>query len=197
MKTTIRIMFCMIMVLSVASLAIAAQTNTITVRAVVPTLQGMDVTINRIVGTTWTELTSNTLMDFTTLTYNSTLGIYTAPHYFAVDVGVLNNSGSWQIVHTPSSIFNTTTGNTAQNLNGNINVSFLRQITDTTSANIAAVSFTNSLRTITPTNIPSGSWLRIYYGIGTGSGDNTGVTPIVATQVAGTYQGSVTLALTP
>jgi len=157
----------------------------------------MTVTISQIVGTTWTTLASNTLMDFGTLSYNSTLGIYTAPHYFAVDVGVLNNSGSWSIQHTPSSIFNTTTGNTSQNLDGKINVTFMQQINATSDSPIANVSFAGSNRAITNVNIPSGSWLRVYYGLGTGSGDNTGVTPIVSSQTAGTYQGSVTLTLTP
>src|SRR5512135_810397 len=109
MKNAIRIIVCMIMVLSVATVASAAQTNNITVKAVIPTLQGMNVTVSKVVGTTWTTLTSNTLMDLGTLTFNSTLGIYTAGQYFAVDVGILNNSGAWSIQHTPSSIYNITT----------------------------------------------------------------------------------------
>jgi len=38
-------------------------------------------------------------------------------------------------------------------------------------------------------------WLRIYYGIGTGSGDVTGVTPVTLAQPVDTYSGSVTLTL--
>lgn len=195
LKGTIKIVGCLIMVLGVTSLVFAAATQTITVRAVVPTLNGMTVTISRVVGTTWTALAANTLMDFTTLTLDTTNHIFTAPHYFAVDVGVLNNN-AWSLTHTPSSVFNTTTGVSTQRLDSNINVSFLNQLNDTTSTDIAKVSFANSSRTITNTAIASG-WLRIYYGIGTGSGDNTGVVPIPQTQVGGTYQGSVTLSLTP
>ncbi len=188
-----------VMVLGFASVCLAAQTNTITVKAVIPSTNGMTVTISQVVGTTFTPLAANDTMDFGTLTLDTVNHIYSAPFYFAVDIGVLNNSGAWTVQHTPASIYNRTTGNTSQNLDSNINVTFEHQLTDTTSSPLAQLSFLNSTRSVTNTDISTG-WLRIYYGIGTGNTttpDNPGVVPIPQTQVAGNYQGSVTLALTP
>ncbi len=198
MKKMLKAATCLIMVLGLTSAAFAAATHTITVKATIPTLNGMTVTLSKVVGTTFTTQADNTLMDFGTLTFDTVNSIFTAAYYFALDIGVLNNA-AWTVQHTPSTIYNRTTGNTAQKLDSNINVSFFNQLTSTTANNIAKVSFLNSARTVTSTNIATG-WLRIYYGIGTGdpaNPDNTGVTPILSTQPAGNYQGSVTLSLTP
>ncbi len=178
-------------------LALAA-THTINVTAEVPSSNGMTVTISRVVGTVFTELGANDTMDFGLLNLDPVNHIFTAPHYFAVEVGIDSNAASWSIAHTPSSIYNRTTGITSQNLDGNVNVTFINQTSDTTEVALPdnEKSFGASTKTYTNANFPTG-WLRIYYGIGTGLGDNAGVTPIPATKTAGSYQGSVQIVLTP
>lgn len=184
------------MALCTVTWAHAATTATIAVKASVEPYVGLVVAISQVTGGVWTLLPSNQLMDFGTLSYNSQNQVFMANSYFAVDVGVVNNTGPWTLQHTPSTIYNTTTGNTAQKLDDHINVSFMKQIDDTNSSTIAKVSFTNSNQSVSSTTLGTG-WLRIYYGIGTGSGDNSGVTPVPKTQTAGIYQGSATITLTP
>ncbi|MDD5729800.1 MAG: hypothetical protein PHN57_01535 [Candidatus Omnitrophica bacterium] len=195
----LKVTMSLVMALGIYSPGFAAQANTLAVKAAVPALNGMNITISRVVGTVFTPLTANDTLDFGTLTLDPVNHIFTAPFFFAVDVGVLNNNGTWTLQHTPSSVFNRTTGNTAQNLDNNINVSFMQQVDSTTANPLAKLSFINSTKTITNTDIGTG-FLRIFYGIGTGnpaSPDNPGVLPIPQNQTAGNYQGSVVLSLTP
>jgi hypothetical protein len=130
-------------------------------------------------------------VDFGTLTYDSDYHIFRANAYYAVDVGVGSNAPSWSVSHTPNSVTNGT-----DNLDNNINVSFVKQLDDTTSSDLVKVSFANSSKSFSKTLL-AGGWLRIYYGIATGSGDNSGVVPITTDKPYGTYQGSAVLTLTP
>jgi hypothetical protein len=175
-------------------LCYAASTQTVNVRAVVPPLNGLSVSISRVQGTTWTTATS---IDFGTLDFDNTFKIFRAPFYYAVDCGVNDNSGNtWTVTHTRTNLAN---GN--QTLNNKVNVNFVRQDDKDTGVILTGgqVSYEDSNnKAYTKTQLNNGaSWLRIYYGVGTGSGDNPGVTPIDATQQAGTYRGSVTISLTP
>ena len=177
----------------------AGGTQTVTVRAVIPTSSSLNLSVSRVTGTTWANATS---IDFGTLTYNSTLGIFLPTSYYAVDCGVVDNTGNaWTLTHARTNVAN---GNAT--LNNNINVDFIRQLSSNTSvltplAELSYANATGSAATFTKAQIlgtNSTGWLRIYYGIGTGNTtDNPGVRPINATQPGGTYTGSVTLTLAP
>lgn len=174
-------------------LCYAAATQTVNVRAVVPSVNSLNLTVSRIQNLTWTNATS---MDFGTLTFDTTNHIFTSPYYYAVDCGVVDNSGNvWTLTHTAT---NFASGNNT--LNSKVNVDFMRQnLTNANGTVISERSYANASLgvPITKTQLGNDGWLRIYYGLGTGSGDNPGVTPINSTQASGTYTGSVTVTLTP
>ncbi|MFA6129858.1 MAG: hypothetical protein WC731_02615 [Candidatus Omnitrophota bacterium] len=172
----------------------AAASQTVTVNATVPTMTGgLTVTVSKVTGTVWT--TASTI-SFGTLTWDSINKIFLPASYYAVDVGVTDNSGTvWTLTHTRVSLQKDATNN----LNGKVNVSFNKQTSSTVSTELAKYSFGNSQNIAYTKTQLSGGWLRIYYGIGTGEAgkDATGVTPIGLDTPAGTYIGSVTITLTP
>src|SRR3989338_2771713 len=177
----------------------AGGTQTVTVRAVIPTSSSLNLSVSRVLVSDQTNWQNATSIDFGNLTYNSTLCIFTSPYYYAVDCGVVDNTGNaWTLAHARTNVVR---GGGTENLNNKINVDFVRQLSSNTSAltPLAELSYANatgSSATFTKAQIlgtNSTGWLRIYYGIGSGSGDNTGVSPINATQPGGTYTGSVTL----
>ncbi|MCM8782965.1 MAG: hypothetical protein NC909_01010 [Candidatus Omnitrophica bacterium] len=195
MKGILKTFASVIMCLGLVSTCLAGSTSTapITVKATVPQQSGLQVTISRInvPGDTWVP--GVTSIDFGTLTYDSTYNIFRANCYYALDIGVTSNSLSWTITHTANSILRS--GGT-ENLNNNVNVVFMKQTSDTSATQIAKVNYAASNGyTISKSQVSPG-WLRIYYGIATGSGDASGVTPIGATTTPGTYQGSIVLTLT-
>lgn len=173
------------------SVCFAADTKTVTVKAVIPQQNGLSVSISKVVvpGDTWYPGQSS--VDFGTLTFDTTFNIFRASSYYAVDVGINSNAVDWTVTHTPYSIVNG-----SADLNSNINVTFMRQVNDTTATELAKVSFANSSKAYTKSQL-TGAWLRIYYGIASGSGDNPGVTPVTMDKPYGNYQGSAVLTLTP
>ena len=192
------IAICMMIAISVtfcATGAFAGTSQTISLNATVPTVSGgLNVVISKVTGNAWS---SDTAINFGTLVWDTTNKIFTAPNYYAVDVKVNDNSGTvWTLTHTRASLKKDATNN----LDNNVNVSFYKETlsgTTTTESLLQTLSYNNSNNVAyTKTQLGTG-WLRMYYGIGTGSGDASGVLPIGATQSAGTYTGSVTITLTP
>lgn len=180
-----------VILLGAVSASFAADTKTVTVKAVIPQQNGLSVSISKIVtpGDTW--FPGQASVDFGTLTFDTTFNIFRASSYYAVDVGINSNAANWTVTHTPNTI-----SSGAANLDGNVNVSFMKQINDTTATELSKVSFANSSASFTKAQL-SGAWLRVYYGIASGAGDNPGVTPVAMDKPFGTYQGSVVLTLTP
>jgi len=188
----ILVVFLAVMVLAVASVALAADTKTVQVKANIPSTSSLNVTISKVVGTV---LTSATAVDFGNLILDPTYNIYKTSDgsYYAVDCGINSNASSWTVTHTI-----TTMANGSNNLDNKINVTFMNQQTSTTAVQLAKLSYTASNgKVINKTDITTGGWLRIYYGLATGSGDATGVVVIPATQASGAYAGVVTLTLAP
>lgn len=169
-----------------------AVSQTVTVNATVPVKTGgLTVGINKVTGSVWTP--NQTAIAFGTLTWDSINSIFLPASYYAVDIGVVDNTGTaWTVTHTRNSLANGT-----NNIDNKVNVSFNKQTSDTASTLLQKVSFGNSNSIAYTKAQLTGGWLRIYYGIGTGSGDATGVTPIGLDTPAGTYTGSVTITLTP
>lgn len=197
MKNILICMIAVIVVVVCATGAWAAQSTTVNVNAVVPTVSGgLTVTVSKVIGTTFT---GDTAINFGTLSLDTVNNIF-APsdkRYYAVDVGVRDNSGTiWTLTHTRSSLKKDATNN----LDSNVNVSFVKQVSSTVGVVDKYLSFNNSNNiAYTKTQLGAG-WLRIYYGLGTGNTttpDASGVTPIGLNKPAGTYAGSVTITLTP
>lgn len=184
-----RIITIFMLMVSITSLCLAASTRTVAVRAQIPQTDGLSVAISRVdKNNNWTPATS---IDFGTLYFDNTYNIWRSSYYYAVDVGVNSNARSWTVTHTRSSI-----AKGSENLNSNVNVTFMKQVDDNTGTQILKVSYQNSNNRAFTKSQLSGGWLRIYYGIATGQGDAPGVSPITMQKPYGTYQGSVTLTLT-
>jgi len=180
----------LIMIFGVASLCHAATTQNVTVKANIPQMNSLSVTVSRITASNddWNSATS---MDFGTLNFDNVNHIFRSNYYYAIDVGANTNAANWTLTHTRSSITNG-----SANLNDKVNVSFVKQINDTTDIPLDKLSYQNSHnKSYSKANL-SGGWLRIYYGLGTGLDDAPGVTPIGSDTPYGNYQGSVTLTLT-
>ncbi len=181
-----------IIALVIATVAFAADTKTVQVRATIPSQSSLNVTVSKVVGTVMTAATE---VDFGTLTLDPTFNIYRTSDnsYYCVDVGINSNATNWTVTHAVTSMANGTA-----NLNNNINVTFMNQQTSTTGVQLAKLSYNASNSRVTNrADITTGGWLRIYYGLATGSGDATGVAVIPATALAGAYAGTVTLTLAP
>ncbi len=187
-------MLTIVIVASCAGGVWAATSQTVNINASVPLLAGsLSVGVSKITGSTWTSATS---ISFGTLTWNTTNHIFLADSYFAVDIGVVDNSGTaWTITHTRTSL----AGN-GSNLDNKVNVSFNKQTDSTHATELQKVSYGNSQSVAYTKAQLAGGWLRIYYGVGTGDPakpDAAGVTPIGIDTPAGTYNGTVTITLTP
>lgn len=197
MKNILIICMVFVVVAFCATNAWAIKTQTITVNATVPTMTGgLSVGVSKVdsaTGLVWTPATS---ISFGTLVWDTVNSIFLPDSYYAVDIGVLDNTGTaWTVTHTRASL-----ANGVNNLNDKVNVSFNKQTDKTHGTELQYVSFNNSQSKAFTKATLAGGWLRIYYGIGTGNPakpDATGVTPIGLDTPAGTYTGSVTITLTP
>ena len=191
MKKTLAIILA-VLVLAIASVALAADTKTVQVKANIPSQSTLNLTVSKVIGTT---LSAATAVDFGNLIVDPTYNIFKTADgsYYCVDCGVNSNASSWTVTHTVTSM-----ANGANNLDNKINVTFMNQQTSTTGVQLAKLSYSASNnKVINKTDIATGGWLRIYYGLATGSGDATGVVVIPATQASGNYAGVVTLTLAP
>ncbi len=186
-----------VMVVFCAAGAWAASSQSINVNASIPTMTGgLSVTVSRVNGLGSAIFTPASSIDFGSLTWDTVNHIFLPENYYAVDIGVTDNSGTaWTITHTRTSL----AGN-GNNLDNKVNVSFNKQTSATVSSELQKVSYGNS-QSISYTKAQlAGGWLRIYYGVGTGDPtkpDATGVTPIGLDTPAGTYNGTVTITLAP
>ena len=177
-----------------ASLCLAAATATRNVRATVPTMnQSLTLTVSRITPGTPDVWVPATEVDFGTLTHDATNHIFRAAAFYAIDVGVVDNTNAWTLSHARTSLKMDATNN----LDDNVNVAFVKQTSGTAGAELSKFSFNNSNgKSFTKAQL-DGGWLRIYYGVATGSGDATGVVPVPEIKPSGSYQGTITLTLTP
>jgi len=197
MKKSLILVMSAVMVVFCAAGAWAASSQSINVNASIPTMTGgLSVTVSRVNGLGSAIFTPASSIDFGSLTWDTVNHIFLPENYYAVDIGVTDNSGTaWTITHTRTSL----AGN-GNNLDNKVNVSFNKQTSATVSSELQKVSYGNS-QSISYTKAQlAGGWLRIYYGVGTGDPtkpDATGVTPIGLDTPAGTYNGAVTITLTP
>ena len=193
MKNILMMSMVFVMVALMTTASWAASSQTVTVNATVAAVSGaLSVSVSKVTGTVWTPATA---ISFGTLVWDSVNKIFLPNCYYAVDIGVTDNSGTaWTLTHTRASV-----ANGSNNINNKINVSFNKQTSSTTATELQKVSYANSNNIAYTKAQLSGGWLRIYYGVGTGEAgkDAPGVTPIGLDTLAGTYTGSVTITLTP
>ena len=194
---TLKMILASIMVLTLGMPCFAATSKTINVTAFVPTISGgLNVTISKIRSSDdfWEQSGPTLPIDFGTLTLDTTYNVFRATYYYAVDVGVNDNTGTiWTVTHTRNSFKK----DASNNLDTNVNVTFMKQTSSTSGSQLLKVSYASSNNVAYTKTQLLGGWLRIYYGIGTGSGDASGVLPIGLDKPTGTYSGSVVITLTP
>ena len=183
--------------LGAAASGFAGDTKTLDVRAYVPVVSGgLSVTVSKQVPTGGTPIESGASVpiDFGTLQFDSTYKVFRPQYIYFVDIGVNDNTGNaWTITHGANSVRKDATNN----LDNNINVSFVKQLTATTDQALQKVVYSASNNIAYSKTQLSGGWLRIYYGIAAGQNDATGALPIGADKPAGQYAGSVVITLAP
>ena len=191
------------LVLSIPSFAQETQTETIPISAEIPLVEGLSVGISRVdisVNPQTGQVTENWVpgqseINFGTLYFDETWGIWRANCYYVVDVGVDTNADNWTLQYEASDL----TDGKGHFLNNNVNVRFRKMIkqngNDVEAANLGDYSYGMKSNSFTKFQLGDG-WLRIYYGIATGSGDAPGVEVITMDKPAGTYTGTITLTLT-
>lgn len=199
-----RIITLFILMMSITFLCLAADSQSIQVKATIPQTDGLTVTVHRVLASdnTWVKTSNIDNIDFGRLYFDETYNIWRSYYYYAVDVSINSNAANWTVTHATTNITNG-----SENLDNNINVTFTKVVkrsdgTDSESE-LAKVSYADSNnKKFTKSDI-SGGWLRIYYGIATGNKDPDkddfvdapGVVPIGMDKPYGTYTGTVTLTL--
>lgn len=205
--TVIVLFVATVLCFTTVSFAVPSGSKTYTISAYVPQQStGLSVGVSKITpGSPWVTLpAATTALDFGTLVPDNTNKIFRAPYYFAIDVGVVDNTGAnWQLLITKTNI-----GSSTLNLDENLNVTYAKQIDSLTATPIQKGSFVDPAPSITKTLLGDG-WLRIYLGVATGKTslapgdpadtfiDNTGVKAIGFNKPYGPYNGSITITLSP
>ncbi len=172
-----------------------AQTTSknVVIKAQIPSQEGLSVAISRIdKNNNWH--TADEIF-FNSLHYNTDYGIFLSDDYYAVDVGVLSNAVDWTLSYTATSVV----GPNNYKLDKHINVTFVKQISDSEAQELTKVTYGDALGPLSFNKADlQGGWLRIYYGIATGDQqtDAPGAAPITTDVPAGLYSGTITITLT-
>ncbi len=190
--------------LSIPYLIYAQQTEqSIQLTVEIPRVEELVVGISRVdvtvdpntgqISETWNP--GQTEINFGKLKFDANTGVWRATCYYVVDIGVNTNAPNWSLQHQVTPL----TDKKGHFLDTKVNVKFVKMVqqngNDVEAGELGYWSYGMSNATFTPGQL-QGGWLRIYYGIATGSGDATGVTPITMETPAGTYSGTITLTLT-
>jgi len=174
--------------------AVFGSVETIPILASIPQQNSLSVSVFKVSRTTWASAAG---IDFSALTYDSLKNIFTSSYYFAIEIGMDSNALSWTVTHQRSSISNGT-----QNLDNNINVSFVKHVISTNLdvvPPLSKVSYANSNNlSFIKNQFAAGEYLRVYYGLATGNPaeDASGVSALTATKGSGSYSGSVSFTIT-
>jgi hypothetical protein len=192
--------------------AMAQTAPTITVSAEVPSAQGLQLTVTPVNATTnvaGTSVVGGTTADFGTLTFNSTLGIYTATNYYEVAIGTTGGAGTPEVNVTYAEGTGTACPNIAAGLSstlGCLGIKSTATFATVPSSGVPVVAaslgkkrlidLTGTAGELLSGNIPAGSYELVYLGVWTGSttapADPTNGKPFTNLDAGGTYQGVLT-----
>jgi len=180
----------LILISGLISSSFAADSQVLAPKAVIPPASALSVSVSKVVGTAWSPATS---LDFANLVFDAQNNIFISSSYYAVDVGITSNAATWQVKHETTSIVNG-----AEKLDENINVTFMKQLSDKDAIELLKVNFAESNGTVFSKSQLTGGWLRIYYGIATGEvgKDAPNAKPVGPLKTMGNYQGTVKITLT-
>jgi hypothetical protein len=206
-KNTITLMFLVLLLGTTAMcfaaeavIAIPVQSKVVDVRAEIPPLNALTVTITKYLDNGKIGYNGSAL-DFGTLSYDSAKNRFKAGCYYAVDAAVNSNSPTWSLTQAVQESVRLLNGK--ETLDHNINVSFYKW--DRLVPNVSNVTMTNPLLgrfSLTDSNgktygpsILTGKALRIVYEVATGENDASGVLPITADKPVGQYKGQIKITL--
>ncbi|MDD4939824.1 MAG: hypothetical protein PHE18_03310 [Candidatus Omnitrophica bacterium] len=185
-----------VFIFGTVSLVFAA--TTVRISASIEEVHQLNVALNKIVGSSWTPIADllGQGIDFGELTKGSD-NVYRSNAYFVIDAPVVSNKSGWTITHSATDFANGTA-----NLNSNTNVKFVKVANaDNQETPLASNSFisyqTAKSRPAIQASELTGARLRIYYSIAGGSEDASGVSVITTSKPTGTYEGTITLTLSP
>lgn len=137
---------------------------------------------------------SSTTLSFDTMTFNSTLGVFTTDHGFAIDVAA---AGAGSVTTVVTYVEGAKPTGALKGLGGAAFATFVKAVNSTTpEVKIVAKALTGLNQTITPAQV-AGGYLRTYLGISTGdTTEPTGVAPFTALDKTGAYDGTITFTVT-
>lgn len=189
-RNNLKVIGCFLFVLALIPVCFAADVQVLTPKAVIPAASALSVNVSKVTGTAWSPAAS---IDFANLVFDAQNNIFMGSCYYAVDVGITSNAANWQVKHETTSIVNG-----AEKLDENINVVFMKQLTDRDAIELLKVNFAESNGTVFSKSQLTGGWLRIYYGIATGEvgKDAPNAKPVGPLKTVGNYQGTVKITLT-
>jgi len=210
MKTKLSLILGGLLLLSQAAMAQTAPT--ITVSATVPSAQGLQLTVTPVNATSnvaGTPVVGGASADFGSLTFNSTLGIYTATNYYTVAIGTTGGAGTPVVNVTYAEGSGTACPNIAAGLSstlGCLGTKATATFATVPSTGIPVVAsslgkkrlidLTGTAGELAAANIPAGSYELVYLGIWTGSqtspADPSNGKPFTNLDAGGTYQGTLT-----
>jgi hypothetical protein len=181
----------------------ATQTKTVDVRAEIPPINALTVSITKISSAGAISANAGSV-DFGILSYDANLKRFKASCYYAVDASVAANGPAFTLTHAVTSNVKNTTG--TADLGCNINVSFFKwyaiRSDDSSTATIpnpvtelGRYSLTDSNGKSFSSTTLQGQPLRVVYQIATGENDNPKVYPITTDKPAGKYSGQVRITL--
>lgn len=192
LRNVLKISACLIVALVLVSVCFAAtESKVVDIKAYVPQQSGLVISVSRVVGNVWA--TGQTNIDFGSLFFDTQNNIFTGTSYYAVDVGVNSNAANWQLKHETTPITNGT-----ELLDENINVTFMKQLDSSNAIELLKVNFAESNGKVFYKSQFTDGWLRIYYGLATGSAgvDAPNAKPIGPSKTFGNYQGTIKITLT-
>lgn len=177
-----------------------AAVRTFPVSATVPTATDATITATRVLvaGNVFQDPVNS--LNFGTLTFNTTNGIWVPAVYFAIDVGVTGGTGTPRVTFNYGGQVNPPGQTTGLNVKATATFVRVTGATGSQTETPLAAHPRQLLRDIvgeevTPAEI-AGGFLRTYVGIYTGGNaaiDAAGGVPFINTDQPGTYQGTLTI----
>jgi len=191
-KITLTILFTFLLLTS-TRLCFSANTKTVDVKAEIPPLNALTVSITKYSDSGQIIGTNEGSVNFGTLSYDSKEKIFKAACFYAVDAFVDSNESNWMITHNVESIRHQSRGET---LDRHIIVTFFQWHRPTVPGPVAQLgkfSFADSTGKAYNSTVLPGKGLRIIYEIAKKNDTALGVTHITDSKPIGQYQGRITV----
>ena len=197
MKTKLSVILAGLFLLFQAGTVWASTITTFSVSATVPAASGVSITVDSVNSLTnaFTLLpTGTTALSFDPMTYDTTNKIYVPSVYYALNFGVAGGAGEPDVSFTYNE--GTNPNGSTNGLGHKSSATFAQEATG--GETLLTAHPKTMLINVNPTHVAytelaTGSYLRVYLGVCTGSSstDPSGCAPFTNSDAAGTYTGSL------